>query len=297
VFPPSTDDSMDPILVKKLRKGKGTFQPNKCLLGFDFSGVNKTIWLEEEKRAALLTILHHWIRGATRAKRGIPFAEFESVTAKLQHAFTALREGRGLLSPCNRVIQRQPQVVCLHGNGVLLEAIRDIQMILKASIQSPTHCKDLVSGWPKYIGIIDASSHGVVGVVVGELSELLPTVFRIQWPKEISKDLVLFKNPAGKINNSDLEMAGLLFLWLCVEAIAPDLAHKLIALFSNDLPTVSWVNKMALQKSPIATQLVLALALCLNVQKTCPLTPIHIPGVENALTDIPSRLFGSVKEW
>jgi hypothetical protein len=28
-------------------------------------------------------ILHHWIRGATKAKWGKLFAEFESVTAKL----------------------------------------------------------------------------------------------------------------------------------------------------------------------------------------------------------------------
>jgi hypothetical protein len=153
VVPPSTDSSKDPILAKKLRKGDDTFETNECLLGFDFDGVNKTIWLEEEKRAALLTILHHWIRRATKAKWGIPFAEFEPVTAKLRHAFTALREGSGLLSPCNRVIQQWPQVVYLHRNGVLLEAIQDIQTILKASNQSPTHCKDLVSGWPNYIGI------------------------------------------------------------------------------------------------------------------------------------------------
>jgi hypothetical protein len=144
---------------------------------------------------------------------------------------------------------------------MLLEAIQDIRTILKASIQSPTHCKDPVSGWPDYIGIIDALSHGVGGVVAGELLELPPTIFHIQWPKEISENLVSFKNPAGKINNSDLEMAGLLFLWLGVEAIGPDLAHKHIALFSNSFPTVSWVKKMALQKSCIAAQLVRALAL------------------------------------
>jgi hypothetical protein len=92
-------------------------------------------------------------------------------------------------------------------------------------------------------------------------------------------------------------MAGLLFLWLCVEAIPPDLAHKHIALFSNNSPTVSWVNKMASRKSRIAAQLVRALALCLNVQKTCPLIPVHIPGMENALTDILLQSFGSVKEW
>jgi hypothetical protein len=127
--------------------------------------------------------------------------------------------------------------------------------------------------------------------------ELPPTVFRIQWPMEISNNLVSFNNPTGKINNSDLEMAGLLFLWLCMEAITPDLAQKHIALFSNNLPTVSWVNKIASQKSQIAAQLVCVLALRLKIQQTCPLTPVHIPGVDNALTDIPSGSFSSIKEW
>jgi hypothetical protein len=127
----------------------------------------------------LLTILHQWIRGAPRAKRGVPFAEFELVTAKLRHAFTALQEGCGLLSPCNWVIQKRPQVVYLHRNGPLLEAIQDIRTILRASIEKPTHCKELVVGWPDYIRIVDASSHGIGEVVVGELSELRPIVFQI----------------------------------------------------------------------------------------------------------------------
>ena len=297
VFPPSEDDSKDPVSAKKLRKGDGTFETTKCLLGFDFDGVNKTLWLEEAKRASLLTILHQWIRGATKTRRGIPFSEFESVIAKLRHAFTALREARGLLSPCNWIIQKRPKIVYLHRDSALTEALKDIRTILRASTTQPTECKDLVSGWPDYIGIVDASSHGVGGVILGELSDLPPTVFRLQWPEDISTDLVSFENPSGKINNSDLEMAGLLLLWLCLEGTAPDLAHKHVALFSDNSPTVSWVTKMASRKSRVAAQLVRALALRLNISRSCPLTPVHIPGVENALTDIPSRSFGSVPEW
>jgi hypothetical protein len=89
-------------------------------------------------------------------------------------------------------------------------------------------------------------------VVVGELSELPPTVFRFQRLTDISHYLVSFKKPKGKINNSDLEMVGLLFLWLCVEAITPDIAHKHITLFSDNLPTVSWVNKMASRRPCVA---------------------------------------------
>ena len=78
VFPPSTDDTKDPISAKKLRKGDGTFGSTKCLLGFDFDGVNKTVWLEEAKRASLLTILHQWIQGTTRATSQKPKTDLQN---------------------------------------------------------------------------------------------------------------------------------------------------------------------------------------------------------------------------
>ena len=256
VFPPSTDADRDPISLKKLKKGDGKYATTKCLLGFEFDGIEKTIWLEEPKRAALLTILHQWIRGAT-----------------VRHAFTALQEGRGLLSPCNWVMRKRPPVVYLHKNGPLLEAISNIRTILQASTKRPTLCKDLVTGWPDYVGIVDASSYGVGGVVIGELSPIPPTVFRLQWPSDISADLVSFDNPKGCITNSELEMAGLLLLWLCLEGVAIDMAHKHVALFSDNSPTVNWVAKMASKQSRVAAQLVRALAFCVNLTQACPLTP------------------------
>jgi hypothetical protein len=158
-------------------------------------------------------------------------------------------------------------------------------------------CKDLVAGWPDYVRIVDASSHGVGGIVIGELSEIPPTVFCLEWPREIKTKLILSDNPHGVLTSSDLEMAGLLLLWLCVEAIVCDIAHKHVALFSDNLPTISWVEKKASRKSRIAAKLVRALVLQLNVKKTCPITTVHIPGVTNTLTEIPSRSFGSVHEW
>jgi hypothetical protein len=48
------------------------------------------------------------------------------------------------------------------------------------------------------------------------------------------------------------------------------------------------------RQSCIAAQLGREMALVrLNIAETCPLTPVHTPGVENPMMDIPSRLFGS----
>ena len=130
VFPADDDDNNNPISLKKLAMGEGQYSTRKCILGFDFNGEEKTLWLEADKRAMLLTILHQWLRGSRRAHAGIPFKEFESVTAKLRHAFTAIPAGRGLLSPCNWVLRAQPEVVYLHRNKGLEQAIKDARTLL-----------------------------------------------------------------------------------------------------------------------------------------------------------------------
>jgi hypothetical protein len=83
----------------------------KMLLGFDFNDKDKTMWLEMAKRDQLLTILHSWILTSKHSAQGIQFKEFESVLAKIRHAFTALPAGVGLLSPCNAVLQKKPDIV------------------------------------------------------------------------------------------------------------------------------------------------------------------------------------------
>ena len=93
----------------------------------------------------------------------------------------------------------------------------------------PTCCCEQVAVWPDFIGVVDASSHGVGGVIIGEVSECLPTVFRLQWPPDITANVISEANPKGTITNSDLELVGLILLWLMMEHICGPLAEKCIA--------------------------------------------------------------------
>ena len=296
VFPANINDGDDPISEKKLLKGDGQYSLMKTLLGFDFDGNRKTLWLEEEKRAKLLTILHQWLC-ATSREHGIPFNKFESVVTKLRHPFTALPGGRGLLSPCNRVLKLRPPVVYFHRNEPLRSAISNCRTLLRESTTRPTRCRELVAGWPDYVGVVDASSHGIGGVIIGELSECLPTVFRLQWPPDVTASVISDSNPKGNLTNSDLELAGLVILWLMMEHVCGPLAEKKVAIFSNNSPTVSWVQRMACRSSLVAEQLIRVLALRFNIHKVCPITTLHIAGDQNAMTDIPSRSFGSKPKW
>jgi hypothetical protein len=101
----------------------------------------------------------------------------------------------------------------------------------------------------------------------------------------------------GILTNSDLEMAGLLLLWLIIEEVCPSLKGSYVALFSGNSPTVGWVKRLAAKGSLVAMQLVCALAVRLKAMGASPLTPLHISGVENQMTDIPSRSFGSNPKW
>ncbi len=157
---------------------------------------------------------------------GIPFKEYESVVAKLRHAFTCIPAGVGLLSPCNRVLKVRPPYVYLHQNARVLNAIEGCQTLLQEPTREPTKCCKLTCGWPDFIGIVNASSHGVEGVIFGELLGCTPTVFRWQWPKDIRSQIKTFENPNGTIMNSDLEMAGLLLLWLAMKEVCGPLREK-----------------------------------------------------------------------
>ncbi|KAL7458421.1 hypothetical protein ACHAWC_009998 [Mediolabrus comicus] len=297
VFPPNEKDEEDPIALKKLKKGDGTWMLEKDILGFMFNGDEKTLWLEEEKRLALLAILKGWLRTAERSTKGIPFEEFQSILSKIRHAFIAIPAGKGLLSPCNGVLRLEPQFVYLQRHQQLKSTIQSIRTLLRESATNPTKCKQLVRGHPHYVGVKDSSGHGVGGAVVGETGACKPTVFRVEWPQVIRDRLVSWTNPKGSITNSDLEMAGLLLLWLVMEEVCPDLAYKHAALFSDNQPTVCWVERMASKHSIIAGRLLQILALRLHQTKASPITPQHIKGSHNAMTDIPSRSFGSEPKW
>jgi hypothetical protein len=119
-------------------------------------------------------------------------------------------------------------------------------------------------GWPDFLGIVDASGQGVGGVIFGELMACTPTVFRWQWPEDVTANIKTFRNPRGTISNSDLEMAGLLLLWLVMEGVCGTLKEKQVTLLRNNSPTVGWVECLVSKWSKVAEHLIQALAMRLN---------------------------------
>ncbi len=105
------------------------------------------------------------------------------------------------------------------------------------------------------------------------------------------------ENRGGRITNSDLEMAGLVLLWLTMEEVCGPLEEKRLTLLNDNSLTIGWVTKLASKRSTVSEHLVQALALCAKIQKACPFTPIHIAGKCIAIADIPSQSFGNTPAW
>ena len=161
------------------------------------------------------------------------------------------------------------------------------------SIMVPTECINLVAGWPDFIGIKDASGHGVGGVVVGENKECTPTVFQFEWLDNVKAVLHSGPGTKGHLTNFDLEMEGLLLLWLVMEDVCDIASGTHISLFNNNKPTVHLVERQAKKSSVVVGQLIQALVLRLKMSRASRLMTLPIEGVQNAMTDIPSCLFGS----
>ncbi len=145
IFPSNNlDDGDDPISEKKLKKLEGQYSTEKTLLGFDFDGTHKTMWLEAGKCEKLLTILRGWTCTGRRGTAGIPFKEFESTVAKIRHAFTCNPMGSRLLSSCNCILKLKPAYVYLNRNERLLTSLEGCRLLLRESTKDHTRCSQLI---------------------------------------------------------------------------------------------------------------------------------------------------------
>ena len=109
----------------------------------------------------------------------------------------------------------------------------------------------------------DAGVFGAGGVWFSGSCPLPETVWRLQWPLDITAAVVSESNPTGTLTNSDLEMAAIVLHLNTLECLAPTLRHKQVFVHSDNTPSVAWLTKMATKsaKSDAVHRLVRGLAL------------------------------------
>jgi hypothetical protein len=112
----------------------------------------------------------------------------------------------------------------------------------------------------------------------------------VAFPSDIAKDVISIDNPSGSITNSDLELAAEVITIGVILGIAPVIRHQPIGTLCNNMPTISWIEKMVSKsQSPTAGRLLRGLAFMFYCGHAGHLTTVHVRGKDNIMADIASR--------
>jgi hypothetical protein len=289
VFPPPSSGKAadDPVSFKKLLAGDGIWAVRKEVLGWIFDGILRTMELPPEKITKLLDSLSAAISGKRLALK-----EFRTLLGKLQHAALAMPAGKSILTPLYKFVEanKERRVLYYANQPLVLEALRDIRILLRETTSRPTHVRELVPDLADFLGFCDACKLGAGGVWISGSTNIRPIVWRLAWPADISARLVSVSNPQGDLTINDLEMAGLLLQYLVLEQMVA-LRHKHVAAWCDNTSTVSWARRMTSSRSRIGHRLVRALMMRINVNEASPLVTVSIQGCRNDMADVASRSF------
>ena len=122
------------------------------------------------------------------------------------------------------------------------------------------------------------------------LLRTLPTnIWRVQWPSDITNNVVSDANPKG--TNSDLELAAVVLQEAVLEArLGPSIAGTQAAIGSDNTQTVAWSTRMASRSgSPISFRLLRGRAICQRTNRSAPIAVFNVAGIKNILADVASR--------
>ena len=130
------------------------------------------------------------------------------------------------------------------------QALDDFRWIAKDITERPTCLAELIPLTPAAEGHHDASGKGAGGAWFPAdtlqpregWESNIPVLWRLEWPKYITRRLVKLSNPSGTITNSDLELAGGL---IHLEALAQtfDTRKRTVVSKGNNLNTTFWERK------------------------------------------------------
>jgi hypothetical protein len=113
----------------------------------------------------------------------------------------------------------------------------------------PTHIFELVPDMPHYV-CYDTVAKGAGGVWFSLVDHMLPLLWRKVFLSDIASNVISDANPAGGITNSDLELAAEVMAIGVILEQAPHIKHAPLGTLCNNMPTISWVEKMASTRRP-----------------------------------------------
>lgn len=320
--PDELDDKWkkDPISLKKLLKGDGALETTKLILGWLVDTVAGTIELPPHRVARL----HAMLAAFPRSRKTCSKKDLHKLVGELRSMVIAIPGGLGCLSWLQERLRNAPDRIYL--NTQFKDAIDDFRWLADDIANRPTRIAEIIPEAPAYVGTCDASGRGMGGVWLPDahntwsaavsdrtLAPVLtnqlgqqtaaalssdrhsspmdhpPILWRCQFPDDITNDLVSWSNPSGAVNNSDLELAGVL-AHNDVLAQFADITEVTTGTGTDNTAALSWSTKKAASSTGPASYLLRLMSLHQRAFRY-QLRSFYMPGPSNCMADDCSRLW------
>ena len=235
----------EPVSLKKLRQGDCTWSTVKLVLGWVIDTVAMTINLPPHRVERLWEILD----SIPKSQKRTSIKKWHKVLGELRSMSIALPGTRNLFGQLQKALSDS------NGGRVTLkrgvhQALDDFRWIANDLASRPSRIAEIVPLTPVAEGHHDASGKGAGGIwFPGEgliprkgVDATKPVIWRVEWPADITADIVSSDNPQGTITNSDLELAGGL-IHLDAAAHSFDIRERTVVSKGDNLNTTFWERK------------------------------------------------------
>ena len=280
----------EPVSLKKLRQGDCSWNTIKSVLGWIINTTSMTIKLPPHRQERLGEIL----ASVPPSQKRLSVKKWHRILGELRSMALALPGARNMFSAMQEALTCAPKHRVALKKGVH-QAINDFRWMYKDITSRPTRIAELIPLLPSALGYHDASGKGAGGVwyptpdLDARFYPRQPLVWRLQWPLDITNNIVSTSNPHGTITNSDLELAGGL-LHLEILAQYFDIRERTVLSKTDNLATLFWQRKGNTSKSKVPAQLLRIFGIHQRHHRYVPRHD-YIPGLSNPMADDASRLF------
>ena len=198
--------------------------------------VAETIQLPEHRRLRFLEILE-----TLKNRRRVSIKDWHKALGELRSMILAIPGGRGFFSTLQTGF-KQSDKHRIRINQPMHDAIQDLHHLALDLGSQPTRLGEIVPDLPVAIGTADASGAGMGGTWLSADPAFHPLVWRSTFPLDIQADLVSTSNPHGRINNSDLELAGQIAHLDILNQIS-DCQERTVSTLTDNIAACSWQRK------------------------------------------------------
>lgn len=271
----------EPVSVKKLKAGDGSWNTTKAVLGWLVDTQAQTLELPPHRQERIAALFKDVL-----GKRRVSLLYWQKLLGELRFISPGVPGAKGLFSMLQLPLTT-PDRHRVRLTRPLRRLLRTYQALFTSLTQRPTRLAELIPERPRVIGAMDASGLGAGGVYF--TPGHAPAVWRHPFSADVQAGLITRENPNGTLTNSDCEQAATT-LHMDVMACDLDLREITVGSVSDNSPTVSRYFRGSTTTAGPAASLCQLAALHQRYHRYCHELSF-MAGEANAMADDASRLF------